>query len=316
MDTRQDVGITAYVAGLLALLTVILIGIEPAVPAADPASTLLAMSLFKQDPPPPAAKPKVGLPQAPDPFVRAAPTPPAIGIPPPTSAPDSNMAATMPADASKPIAPITAGASPSGQGAVPGAAVTVPPVTPSASPTGPGAVPGAPVTALPPVTPGTVVVPGAPVTALPPVPPGGPSGPGAVPGRPVPIGSVAAIDAPGYMDGYTYDAKSRRDPFQSMVKLLKLSQTRGELPPLQRLELTDVKLIGIVSDASGYYGLIQTPDGKGYTVRVGTPMGLNNGTIRLISEQRVVVAEPTIDTHGKMTSRDIEILQRPKEGTE
>ena len=118
------------------------------------------------------------------------------------------------------------------------------------------------------------------------------------------------------MDGYTYDAKSRRDPFQSMVKLLKLSQTRGELPPLQRLELTDVKLIGIVSDASGYYGLIQTPDGKGYTVRVGTPMGMNNGTIRLISEQRVVVAEPTIDAHGKMASRDIEILQRPKEGTE
>ena len=45
-------------------------------------------------------------------------------------------------------------------------------------------------------------------------------------------------------------------------------------------------------------------------------MGPNNGTIRLISEQRVVVAEPTIDTYGKMTSRDIEILQRPKEGTE
>jgi type IV pilus assembly protein PilP len=121
---------------------------------------------------------------------------------------------------------------------------------------------------------------------------------------------------PGWMPGYTYDAKSRRDPFQSMVKLLKASQTRAELPPLQRLELSDVKLIGIVSDASGYYGLIQTPDGKGYTVRVGTSMGTNNGTIRLISEQRVVVAEPTIDTHGKMTTRDVEIMQRPKEGTE
>jgi type IV pilus assembly protein PilP len=117
-------------------------------------------------------------------------------------------------------------------------------------------------------------------------------------------------------DGYSYDPQSRRDPFQSMVKLLKLSQTRAELPPLQRLELSDVKLIGIVSDASGYYGLIQTPDGKGYTVRVGTPMGTNNGTIKTISEQRIVVAEPAIDTTGKMTSRDIEILQRPKEGAE
>ena len=101
-----------------------------------------------------------------------------------------------------------------------------------------------------------------------------------------------------------------------MAKLLKLSQARAELPPLQRLELSDVKLIGIVSDASGYYGLIQTPDGKGYTVRVGTLMGTNNGTIKSIAEQRIVVAEPTIDITGKMTSRDIEILQRPKEGAE
>src|SRR5207244_1774351 len=84
-----------------------------------------------------------------------------------------------------------------------------------------------------------------------------------------------------------------RDPFQSMAKLLKLSQSRAELPPLQRLELSDAKLIGIVSDASGYYGLIQTPDGKGYTVRVGTLMGTNNGTIKSIAEQRNVVAEPT-----------------------
>jgi type IV pilus assembly protein PilP len=125
------------------------------------------------------------------------------------------------------------------------------------------------------------------------------------------INGMAAIT-----DGYSYDPQGRRDPFQSMAKLLKLSQSRAELPPLQRLELSDVKLIGIVSDASGYYGLIQTPDGKGYTVRVGTPMGTNNGTIKSIAEQRIVVAEPTIDITGKMTSRDIEILQRPKEGAE
>ena len=94
MDTRQDVGITACVAGFLALLTVILIGIEPALPAPDPASTLLAMSLFKQDPPPPVAKPKVGLPKSPDPIVRAgAPNPPAIGIQPPTPGPNTNTAA-------------------------------------------------------------------------------------------------------------------------------------------------------------------------------------------------------------------------------
>ena len=130
------------------------------------------------------------------------------------------------------------------------------------------------------------------------------------------VGSAGANGTAAVTDGYSYDPQGRRDPFQSMAKLLKLSQSRAELPPLQRLELSDVKLIGIVSDASGYYGLIQTPDGKGYTVRVGTLMGTNNGTIKSIAEQRIVVAEPTIDITGKMTSRDIEILQRPKEGAE
>lgn len=117
-------------------------------------------------------------------------------------------------------------------------------------------------------------------------------------------------------DGYFYDPRGRREPFQSMAKLLKANQSKAELPPLQRVELSDVKLIGIVSDAAGYYGLIQTPDGKGYTVRPGTLVGTNNGTIKSISEQRMVVAEPTLDIRGQTTTREIEILQRPKEGAE
>jgi type IV pilus assembly protein PilP len=181
----------------------------------------------------------------------------------------------------------------------PPGSVTAPPIAPVPNPTTP-AKPVPEVAAIAPSPVGTT-----PVPAL-----------GAPAERPLAGQALASAMPISLTDGYSYDPKSRRDPFQSMVKLLKLSQTRAELPPLQRLELSDVKLIGIVSDASGYYGLIQTPDGKGYTVRVGTPMGTNNGTIKTISEQRIVVAEPAIDTTGKMTSRDIEILQRPKEGAE
>ena len=172
-----------------------------------------------------------------------------------------------------------------------------------------------PATANPPLpAAGTGLVPG-PLSA---VPPAAASAVRLVPVSPgsLSVGSAGANGTAAVTDGYSYDPQGRRDPFQSMAKLLKLSQSRAELPPLQRLELSDVKLIGIVSDASGYYGLIQTPDGKGYTVRVGTLMGTNNGTIKSIAEQRIVVAEPTIDITGKMTSRDIEILQRPKEGAE
>jgi type IV pilus assembly protein PilP len=257
----QRVGIRAYTAGRVVLLTGLIVGIATVVMATNPEPRLLAMSLFsKEEPLPPIAKPK-----------------PAPAKPP--------------------------------------AAVTN--VGPSAVPQSPGPVTAPPIAAVP--SPSTSARPVAP--ELPGIAPS-PTGTTPLPALAAPAGRPLGGLAPAsgmpisLTDGYSYDPKSRRDPFQSMVKLLKQSQTRGELPPLQRLELSDVKLIGIVSDASGYYGLIQTPDGKGYTVRVGTPMGTNNGTIKTISEQRIVVAEPAIDTTGKMTSRDIEILQRPKEGAE
>jgi type IV pilus assembly protein PilP len=287
----QRIGNIAYTAAKLALFAGLLIGTAPAVIATNSGSMLLAMSLFSPEPPAPTlAKPKAAPAKPPGAVPNVVP-----GAVP--QAPGSVLPAQTDAISHTSAAP--------------------PPGAPNAVPQPHGAAQQTPIDTAP--SPSALAKPVAPDLAKLPT---SPLGLNPVPTVPPPAGRTLAGGAPGLpiaislTEGYSYDPKSRRDPFQSMVKLLKQSQSRGELPPLQRLELSDVKLIGIVSDASGYYGLIQTPDGKGYTVRVGTPMGLNNGTIKLISEQRVVVVEPAIDTTGKMTTRDIEILQRPKEGTE
>lgn len=115
-------------------------------------------------------------------------------------------------------------------------------------------------------------------------------------------------------DGYSYDPKSRRDPFQSMIQLIKIAKAQSELPPLQRIELNDLKLLGIIWGGYGYFGLVQTPDGKGYTVKEGMLVGPNNGVIKSVSENRIIVAEPTIDVNGKKTKKEIEIPLRAKEG--
>jgi type IV pilus assembly protein PilP len=276
----QRVGIRAYTAGRAVLLTGLIVGIATVVMATNPEPRLLAMSLFSQEAPlPPIAKPKPA----------PAKPPGAVGNVVPSAVPQPPGSVTAP-----PIPSAVPQPQPPGS-------VTAPPIAAVPSPT----APAKPVPELTGIAPSPAAAGTTPLPALP-----------APAGRPL-AGTTLVAGLPiSLTDGYSYDPKSRRDPFQSMVKLLKLSQTKAELPPLQRLELSDVKLVGIVSDASGYYGLIQTPDGKGYTVRVGTPMGTNNGTIRTISEQRIVVAEPAIDTTGKMTSRDVEILQRPKEGAE
>lgn len=121
---------------------------------------------------------------------------------------------------------------------------------------------------------------------------------------------------PAIGEGYAYDPRGRRDPFLSIIKLLKDDKARADLPPLQRIEISDMKLMGIVWAGNEYYGLLQTPDGKGYTVREGMLVGTNNGVVKSISEKRIVVSEPTLDFSGKKTTREIEILQRPKEGVE
>ena len=134
--------------------------------------------------------------------------------------------------------------------------------------------------------------------------------------RPGEAGSSLPSGAEGRStaDVYSYDPKGRRDPFRSMAHLIKLARASAELPPLQRFALSDLKLLGIVWGGYGYHGLIQTPDGKGYTVKQGTRMGTNHGTITSITAHRIVVSEPAIDFTGQKTAREVEILLRPTEG--
>lgn len=113
-------------------------------------------------------------------------------------------------------------------------------------------------------------------------------------------------------DGYTYDPKSRRDPFQALTKAIK-RERQLDVPPLQRYELSDVKILGIVWGGYGYHGLVQTPDGKGYTVKEGMLMGTNNGVIKAITDKAIVVSEPTVDFSGNKIQREVELLLRPKE---
>lgn len=114
-------------------------------------------------------------------------------------------------------------------------------------------------------------------------------------------------------EGYSYDPKSRRDPFQSLTRLVKVDKSREQLPPLQRVQISDLKVLGIMWGGLGYYGLVQTPDGKGYTVKEGMLMGTNNGVIATITDKSIIVSEPGIDVTGKKSTKDVELLLRPKE---
>ena len=207
-----------------------------------------------------------------------------------------------------------------------------PPAAPSVKPKAPppgsaGQAPAQPAAPAAPAKPGTP----APAAGTPAPAPAAPTPPQAgtklpVPGLPTPAATPPAMTtatAPGAStppmdsaEGYSYDPKSRRDPFQSLTKMIKSASLQSQMPPLQRVQISDMKLLGIMWGGYGYFGLIQTPEGKGYTVKEGMLLGTNNGVIKTITDKAIIVAEPTLDIAGRKSTKEVEILLRPREVTE
>jgi len=281
--------IILYVVGLTA---VVLLGVAGTKAEQATTQILVAMSLLTGEdqkppvvPPPKPKAPPPGSPgQAPaqpaGPAKPATPAP-AAGTPTPTPA-----APAAPQAGAKPPAPATAPAAPTKPGTpAPPAGTPVPtPAAPAAPPA--GAKPPAPAVPPPAATPPAMT------TATP-------------PGAPTPPMDSA--------DGYSYDPKSRRDPFQSLTKTIKSASLQSQMPPLQRVQISDMKLLGILWGGYGFFGLIQTPDGKGYTVKEGVLLGTNNGVIKTITDKAIIVSEPTIDIAGRKSTKEVEILLRPRE---
>lgn len=116
--------------------------------------------------------------------------------------------------------------------------------------------------------------------------------------------------------GAAYDPSGRRDPFAPVIQDLQPGKMDVNLPPLQRVTLTELNLIAIVWGAYGYTAMVQTPEGNGYTVRRGTRIGQSNGVVSAITERGIIVQERFTDVYGKKQEREYVKLLHPKEGSE
>ena len=116
--------------------------------------------------------------------------------------------------------------------------------------------------------------------------------------------------------GVSYDPSGRRDPFLPMFQAGQQVELDSSLPPLQRVGLTELSLIGVLWGNYGYTAMVQTPDGKGYSIRRGTRIGPNNGVVSSITERGIIVQERFTDVYGNKQEREYVKLLHPKEGTE
>lgn len=133
-------------------------------------------------------------------------------------------------------------------------------------------------------------------------------------------------DAAAEVEDYIYDPIGRRDPFKpwrpftikkavvpdgttSAAKVIEITD------PLQKHEIEQYEILGIMWDVSRPRALIKDPENKTHMVFQGTRLGRNGGVIQTMREGEVVVTE-NIDVNGelKQTTKLLEVKARQLSG--
>jgi len=112
---------------------------------------------------------------------------------------------------------------------------------------------------------------------------------------------------------YVYDAESLRDPFSPLI--IKRQEKKKGSTPLEGYDIEELKLTGIVKDKKGIMiALIQSPDGKFYTVRENDKIGLSGGKIKKIYSDSIEI-EDFERTYTGAFSKKVKYLKlRAEEG--
>lgn len=114
---------------------------------------------------------------------------------------------------------------------------------------------------------------------------------------------------------YRYSSASRRDPFMPLIILRQDTERKKGESPVEDYDISDFKLIAILWNKTGYFALITLPDGKSYTLKTGTRIGLNSGRVYKITKDSVIIKEPARDYKGAIVEKERIIkLRREEEG--
>jgi hypothetical protein len=99
-----------------------------------------------------------------------------------------------------------------------------------------------------------------------------------------------------------------RDPFRPFTLDLR-AETRDEAiaSPLQRYELSQLRLAGVVVDVLPPRAMLQDNSGMGFIVTPGTPIGRRHGVVKSIEPRRVVVEEVALDDCGRQRLHQVVI---------
>ena len=116
---------------------------------------------------------------------------------------------------------------------------------------------------------------------------------------------------------FSYNPLGKRDPFSPIIVREEQKALAGERPPLERFNIYDFKMTGVVWGGYGYTAMLEGPDGKGYFVRTGAVLGQNRGVVKKITQNLMIIEEKFKTISGEISHKEIVIeLRKKQEGTQ
>jgi Tfp pilus assembly protein PilP len=139
-----------------------------------------------------------------------------------------------------------------------------------------------------------------------------PAQPGAKPAA-APAVTPPPQDLPKIDPGYVYDPAGRRDPFISLLGRGDEHAPRAARPAgLSGLLIGEITVKGVVRDRTGFIAMLQAPDNKTYTVRVGDK--LLDGSVKSINQEKVIFSQDVNDPLSLVKQREVPKPVRQAEG--
>ena len=114
----------------------------------------------------------------------------------------------------------------------------------------------------------------------------------------------------------SYVSTNKFDPFMPLYKdepvakaKKKKKKRRLPLTPLEKVDLSQLKLVGIIRAPSGDKALVQESSGKGYIVKKGTYIGIHAGRVINVLKNKIIVEEEIETALGtyKLQERELKI---------
>ena len=105
---------------------------------------------------------------------------------------------------------------------------------------------------------------------------------------------------------YSYNPIGKRDPFRSFIAGRQDEEIRSPTP-LQRFDIDQLTLVGIVWGIDHPRALIQDPDKISHVVERGTYIGRNWGKVAEITSREIVITEEYQTIEGELVTEQVKM---------